>query len=108
MLILLAAVLLVVQACIQDAAGQTLDKDLIDLNSYDIGRTIYFNSTYAAYWIVGGIITAAIIIKIIAVGLYLYDYYYTPARVDVDYGQYYQNQGQYSQQAYGSQGGYYR
>ncbi len=108
MIYLLAAVLLVAQACLPGTAGQSLDKDLLELNSYDVSRTLYFNSPYAAYWIVGGIIVAGIIIKIIAVGVYLYDYYYTPARVDTDYGQYYQNQGSYSQQAYGSQGGYYR
>ena len=109
MIHLLAAALLVVQACLPGTAGQALmDKDLLELNTFDVSRTVYFNSTYAAYWVVGGIIIAAIIIKIIVVGFYLYDYYYTPARVDVDYGQYYQNQGTYSQQAYGSQGGYYR
>ena len=102
LLYLLAAALLVLQPGLPSASAQTLDKDLIDLNSYDIGRTLYFNSTYAGYWIVGGIIAAVIIVKIIAVGVYLYDYYYTPARVDVDYGQYYQNQGYNSQQAYAS------
>jgi hypothetical protein len=102
MVYLLAAVLLALQTCLPGTSAQTLDNDLLDLNTYDVSRTLYFNSTYAGYWIVGGIIAAIIIVKIIAVGVYLYDYYYTPARVDVDYGQYYQNQGYYQQQAYGS------
>jgi hypothetical protein len=88
--------------------GQQLDSDLMELNSFDISRTIYFNSTYAGYWIVGGIIAAIIVVKIVAVAYYLYDYYYTPARVDVNYNHYYQDQNYLSQQGYASQSNYYR
>ena len=98
MLYLLAAVLLVLQP---SASAQSLDKDLIDLNSYDISRTFYFNSTYAGYWIVSGIVAIVIIVKIIAVAAYLYDYYNTPAKGNVDYG-HYQNQVHNYQQAYAS------
>ncbi len=106
MLFFLLAGLIVLEAL--PASAQSLDKDLVELNSYDIGRTWYFNSTYAGYWLVAGIVGIIIIIKIVAVAAYLYDYYYTPARVDVDYGQYYQDQKYTNQQAYASQGGFYR
>jgi hypothetical protein len=101
---LLAIMLIALQAF--PASAQSLDKDLLELNTYDISRTIYFNSTYTGYWVAGGIIAAIIIIKIIAVAAYLYDYYYTPAKVDVNYGQYYQDQGNTVQQAYASHGGF--
>jgi len=76
--------------------GQELDFDANHISS----RTLYFNSTYAGYWIIGGIIAAVIAVKIAAAAYYLYDYYYVPARVDVNQNPYYQDQNYLSQNNY--------
>ena len=61
-----------------------------DLESFwaeeaNLGRTLYFNSTYAGYYIAAG----AGLVIMAAIGLYLYDYYFTAATAKVDTAQYY-------------------
>lgn len=78
-----------------------LFEDFESLNGlmYDQERTfISTNSTYIAY----GVAAGAALILILAVGLYLYDYYYgTSSRSDpVDYSQYYSDQEAYNQYLY--------
>ena len=80
--------------------------DPTDLGSFDLGRTIYLNSTYVAYAVAAG----AVIILIIAIGLYLYDYYYGSAKSDyvpTDYSSYYSDPHGYNPYAYVGQGGGY-
>ena len=79
--------------------------DPIDLGNFDLSRTIYLNSTYVAYAVAAG----AVLILIIAIGLYLWDYYYGSSKSDyipTDYSGYYQDpNGSYNPYAYAGQGG---
>ncbi len=77
------------------------------LSAVEMERTfVSLNSTYIAY----GIAAGAVLILILAVGLYLYDYYYGTSRSDPlpeGYDQYY-DPNQYAQYAYQQQADNYR
>ena len=76
------------------------DVDIGDLTEFDQRTFVNLNSTYIAY----GIAAGAGLVLILAVGLYLYDYYYgTSSRSDPvapEYSQYYTDQEQYNQYLY--------
>jgi hypothetical protein len=77
------------------------DVDIAALSTVDMERTfVSLNSTYIAY----GIAFGAVLILGLAVGLYLYDYYYGTSRSDPvpgqDYNQYYSDTEAYNQYLY--------
>lgn len=85
------------------------DLDLDALSNLESERTfVNLNSTYLAY----GVAAGAVIILMIAVGLYLYDYYYGTSRSDPvvqpDYSQYYNEAEAYNQYLYEQQAQNYR
>lgn len=85
-------------------ASSVVSRDLFDeatllsLGEVDVERTfVSLNSTYLAY----GIAAGAALILILAVGLYLYDYYYgTSSRSDPVEPHYFYDQEQYNQYMY--------
>ena len=85
-----------------------LDLDELSLMAGDERTFVSLNSTYIAY----GIAAGAVLILTLAVGLYLYDYYYGTSRSDPvkqpDYTQYYNDQQQYQQAYYQQQAETYR
>jgi hypothetical protein len=75
------------------------DVDFSALGTIDERTFVSLNSTYLTY----GIAAGALIVLLLAVGLYLYDYYYGTSRSDPvpqDYNQYYTDQEQYNQYLY--------
>ena len=76
------------------------DVDIGDLTEFDQRTFVNLNSTYIAY----GVAAGAALVLVLAVGLYLYDYYYgTSSRSDPvapEYSQYYTDQEQYNQYLY--------
>lgn len=78
-----------------------LDLDELSVMAGDERTFVSLNSTYIAY----GVAAGAVLILTLAVGLYLYDYYYGTSRSDpvptsqADYGQYY-DPSQYQQLQY--------
>ena len=76
------------------------DVDIGELSEFDQRTFVSLNSTYIAY----GVAAGAALILVLAVGLYLYDYYYgTSSRSDPvapEYSQYYTDQEQYNQYLY--------
>lgn len=72
-------------------------------NQFEERTFVSLNSTYIAY----GVAAGAVLVLTLAAGLYLYDYFYNPARSDkvntepqVDYSQYYSDQEAYNQYLY--------
>lgn len=70
-------------------------------NQFEERTFVSLNSTYIAY----GVAAGAVLVLMFAAGLYLYDYFYNPARSDkeqpqLDYSQYYTDQEAYNQYLY--------
>lgn len=72
-------------------------------NQFEERTFVSLNSTYIAY----GVAAGAVLVLTFAAGLYLYDYFYNPARSDkvntepqIDYSQYYTDQEAYNQYLY--------
>ena len=76
------------------------DVDIAELTEFDQRNFVNLNSTYIAY----GVAAGAVLVLMVAVGLYLYDYYYgTSSRSDPvtpEYSQYYTDQESYNQYLY--------